>query len=114
MTVKNSHFRTGASGSWHLPAIAFFALGLLAGVAFAVGAPVVAIRTLGGLAAASGLLGIATVVYTAHFENPLLFSAWQARADVLRVAMRARKREWAEQVQHVDRYLQNAVWSAMG
>ena len=37
MTPSNSHPATFAS--WHLPAIAFFVLGLLAGVAFAVTGP---------------------------------------------------------------------------
>ena len=97
-----------------MPAIAFFAAGLLVGIAFLVLAPVLAIRALGGVAAASALLGIATVAYAARLEDPRTFGAWHASGNSLRAAMRARGREWVDRVHHVDRYLQNAVWSAMG
>ena len=112
MTVTNSRLR--AFTGWHLPAVAFFALGLLAGIGFAVTGPAVAIRALGGVAVASALLGMGTVLYSAHFENPLLFNTWHAAAGSLHVAIRATQRDWAERVRHVDRYLQNAVWSALG
>jgi hypothetical protein len=112
MNATNRHPRLFAS--WHLPAIAFFASGLLAGVAFAVAAPVAAIRLLGGLAIVAGVLGIATVACAARLENPRIFGPWHASGDSLRAAMREWGRDWADRARHVDRYLQNAVWSAMG
>jgi hypothetical protein len=112
MADTNRHPRMFAS--WHVPAIAFFASGLLAGIAFAVAAPVVAIRTLGGLAAVSAALGIATVAFAARLENPQIFGAWHFAGDSLGAAVREWGRECAACVRHVDRYLQNAVWSAMG
>ena len=55
-----------------------------------------------------------TVLYSAHFENPLLFNQWHAAANALHVAIRATQRDWAERARHADRFLQNAVWSALG
>ena len=112
MTATNSHPRLFAS--WHLPAIAFFASGLLAGIAFAVAAPVVAIRMLGVLAAVAAVLGIATVACAARLENSRIFGAWHGSGYSLRAAMRDWGRVCADRARHVDRYLQNAVWSAMG
>jgi len=112
MNAVNNRLR--ALASWHLPAIAFFVSGLVAGLAFAIAGPVVAVRTLGGLAMASAVFGIVTVGYAARLENPRIFAAWHAAAESLRSAISVRGREWAERVRHVDRYLQNAVWSAMG
>jgi len=112
MTRSNSHPSTFAS--WHLPAIAFFALGLLAGVAFAVAAPVVAIRALGGVAVAAAFLGIAAVAYAARLENPRLVDAWHDAGNSLHSAIGAWRRQWAVRMQNADRYVQNAVWSAMG
>ena len=112
MTATNSHPRMIAS--WHLPAIAFFASGLLAGIAFMVAAPVDAIRTLGSVAAAAAVLGIATVACAARLENPRIFRAWHVAGGSLRAAMHVWGRHWADRARHVDRYLQNAVWSAMG
>lgn len=112
MTPSNSHPATFAS--WHLPAIAFFVLGLLAGVAFAVTGPIVAIRALGGVAVVAALLGIASVAYAARLENPRLADAWHAAGDSLHSAIGAWRRQWAIRMQNADRYLQNAVWSAMG
>jgi hypothetical protein len=103
-----------ASVSWHLPAIAFFTAGLLAGIAFAVAAPIVAIRTLGGVAVLAALFGIATVSYAARLENPRLVEWLHAYWITLRAAMEARRREVTTRVGHADRYLQNVVWSAMG
>jgi hypothetical protein len=106
--------RPRAFASWHMGAIAFFAAGLLAGIAFAVAAPIVAIRTLGGLAALSAALGIATVAYAARLENPAIVVSWHAAADSLSAALGLWKRELALRVRHVDRSLENAIWSAMG
>jgi len=112
MTLSNSH--PAAFASWHVPAIAFFVLGLLAGVPFAVAAPVVAIRALGGVAMVAALLGIASVAYAARLENPRLAAAWRAAGNSLHSAIDAWRRQWAVRMQNADRYVQNAVWSAMG
>jgi hypothetical protein len=98
---------------WHIPALAFFGMGMILGIAFVTAGPVVGIRALGAIATLSGILGLAVVLYTLRLEDPV---SWMALTDRAAVAFETATQRWNAlwvRRRTFDRYLQGAVWSGM-
>ena len=105
--------KPGRNLNWHVPALAFFGIGAVLGIAFAVAGPVVGIRTLGVIAALSGMCGLAMVLYVLSLEDPFALITLRARvASLADMAAQRWDAIWLSR-RTFDRYLQGAVWSGM-
>ena len=99
--------------NWHVPALAFFGMGMVLGIGFAVAGPVVGIRALGTIAALSGMFGLVLVLYILRLEDPVSWITWKKRAAA-RFEMAAQRWDAVSPRRRTfDRYLQGAVWSGM-
>jgi hypothetical protein len=98
---------------WHIPALAFFGMGMILGIAFATAGPVVGIRAFGAMAALSGMFGLAVVLYTLRLEDPV---SWTSLGNKAAAWYEIATRQWnalRDRRHSFDRYLQGAVWTGM-
>jgi hypothetical protein len=96
---------------WHVPALLFFAAGLLGSASLCVTAPVAGIRALGAIALVSSAVGLGIVAYTLRIEDPRQWALITRRMRTWLASVSSHWRAvWARRNAFV-RYLQGAVWS---
>ena len=87
--------RTSSRLSWHVPAIAFFAAGSVAGCVFIGMAPFAAMRVLGLAALMSGIAGASLMILAMQMENPDGWDRLRQHGRSLLARAQGKHAEWS-------------------